>query len=504
MQNRILIFSVFIVASCGLAYELVSAALASYLLGDSIFQFSSIIGCYLFAMGVGSHLSKHIRDEDLLRRFIDIELLVGLAGGLSASLLFVMFAWAPAPFRAALYLLVFCVGLLVGMEIPLVMRILNARKERFADMVSRVLTFDYLGALVVSLLFPLLLAPKLGLGRTALVFGLLNAAIAAYTLHTFRGEISGKRGLAARAGGVIVVLGIGLALSNPLTHWIERELFQDEIVHAVSTPYQRLVVTQWQDDTRLYINGYLQFSSRDEHRYHEALVHPALENLPAAKRILVIGGGDGFAVREVLKYPLIEKVVLVDIDKEMTNLFSTSAVLTKLNQDALKDKRVVIVNEDAAQWLERANDMFDAAIVDLPDPSNFSLGKLYSVPIYRLLARHVSERGLIVVQAGSPYYTPRVFWSIDATLKEAGLKTWPYHAYVPSFGEWGFIAASRSAQFEAPANYRAPTRFLNAATTAQMFQFPPDLPRPDVLPNRLDGQPLVSYFEEDWRKHTRR
>lgn len=504
MQNRVLIFSVFIVASCGLAYELVSAALASYLLGDSIFQFSSIIGCYLFAMGVGSHLSRHIRDEDLLRRFIDIELLVGLIGGLSASALFVMFAWAPAPFRAVLYLLVFCIGMLVGMEIPLVMRILNARQARFADMVSRVLTFDYLGALVVSLLFPLLLAPKLGLGRTALIFGLLNAGVAAYALHTFRAEIPRGSGLAARAVVVIVLLTGGFAASDPLTHWAEHELFQDEIVHAVTTPYQRLVVTRWQDDTRLYINGHLQFSSRDEHRYHEALVHPIMENLSGAKRVLVIGGGDGFAVREVLKYPQIENIVVVDIDAEMTTLFSTSVALTYLNGNALRDKRVTIVNTDAAQWLEQSSDMFDAAIVDLPDPSNFSLGKLYSVPVYRLLARHVAERGLIVVQATSPYYSPRAFWSINATLKEAGLKTWPYHAYVPSFGEWGFIAATRGGQFEPPRTYRAPTRFLDAATTAQMFHFAADMPRPEVLPNRLNSQPLVSYFEEDWKNHTRR
>src|SRR5882757_3449722 len=135
MPKRILILAVFIVASCGLAYELVAGALSSYLLGDSILQFSTIIGCYLFAMGVGSHLSKYVRDDDVLARFVDIELLVGLLGGLSAITLFVVFAWLSTPFRAALYVFVFLIGVLVGMEIPLVMRALHAEGARFSELV---------------------------------------------------------------------------------------------------------------------------------------------------------------------------------------------------------------------------------------------------------------------------------------------------------------------------------------------------------------------------------
>ena len=148
-----------IVASCGLGYELISSALASYLLGDSILQFSSVIGCYLFAMGVGSWLSRYVDDGDVLDRFVDLEMLIGLLGGVSAAVLFVVFAWLATPFRTALYVMVFAIGLMVGMEIPLVMRIFNQRRAEFRELVSRVLAFDYLGALVVSLVFPLLLAP---------------------------------------------------------------------------------------------------------------------------------------------------------------------------------------------------------------------------------------------------------------------------------------------------------------------------------------------------------
>lgn len=498
MPHRLLILSVFIVASCGLAYELVAAALASYLLGDSILQFSSIIGCYLFAMGVGSHLSKYVKDEDLLARFIDIELLVGLLGGVSATALFLLFAWAAAPFRVVLYALVFLIGMLVGMEIPLVMRILNARKAGFAEIVSRVLTFDYMGALAVSLLFPLVLAPQLGLARTAFLFGIANAGVALVTLQVFRAELREPAAQRLRAGIVLLGLLAGFVAADALTQWSERGLYGDQIVHAETTPYQRLVVTRWQDDLRLYINGNLQFSSRDEHRYHEALVHPLLTSLPGAKRVLVLGGGDGLALRELLRYPGVEQATLVDLDPAMTRLFARSAPLLALNKGALNDPRVRIVNADAGQWLETARETFDAVIVDLPDPNNYGLGKLYSEPFYRLLGRRLAEHGRVVIQATSPYFAPRAYWCVVTTLEAAGFRTHPYHAYVPSFGEWGFVIADRDGAFRPPERYALPMRWLDAAASRDMFRFPADMRRVAVAPNRLNNQALVRYFEEDW------
>ena len=504
MPDRLLILAVFVVASCGLAYELIAGALSSYLLGDSILQFSTIIGCYLFAMGVGSHLSRYVKDEDVLTRFVDIELLVGLLGGLSAMALFVVFAWLSAPFRTVLYALVFSIGVLVGMEIPLVMRALNDGDTKFSELVSRVLTFDYLGALAVSVLFPLLLAPRLGLSRTALLFGIANVAIAFWTIHRFRDRLKQVGSRILRASLVMVTLVVGFFFADTLTHWSERGMYGDEIVHAVTTPYQRLVITRWKDDLRLYINGNLQFSSRDEHRYHEALVHPMMESLPWAKNVLLLGGGDGLALREVLRYPTVQKVTLVDLDHRVTDLFRTSEPLVALNKGSFSDPRVTVVNQDAELWLEQSGDaMFDAVIVDFPDPSNFSLGKLYSVPFYRGLLRHVAAHGMVVVQSTSPYFAPRAYWSIDATLKEAGFRTWPYHAYVPSFGEWGFVLASQDGAFVPPERYRLPMRFLDAETTREMFRFAADMPHPVVEANRLNNQSLVRYFDEDWHQFIR-
>ncbi len=498
MLDRTLIISVFVVASCGLAYELIAGALSSYLLGDSVLQFSTVIGCYLFAMGAGSYLSKFVKDEDVLARFIDIELLVGLLGGVSAAALFLVFGWLSAPFRAVLYAVVFVIGVLVGMEIPLVMRALNARRAQFSEIVSRVLTFDYLGALAVSLVFPLLLAPKLGLARTGFLFGILNTAVALWAARVFGREVPQAVGRAFRATLVLGVLIAGFAFSDRLTYWGEKGLFGDEIVYAATTPYQRLVLTSWKDDLRLYINGNLQFSSRDEHRYHEALVHPALEQMPWARTVLVLGGGDGLAVREILKHKNIEHVTLVDIDSAMTTLFSTSAALTALNEHSLSNGRVSVVNADAARWLETSTDLFDLIVSDFPDPSNFALGKLYSVPVYRLMAKHLRERGYVVVQSTSPYFAPHAYWCVNATLKEAGFNTWPYHAYVPSFGEWGFILAARHRDFTMPDKYSVVTRFLDAESTRLMFQFPPDMQPVAVEPNWLNTQALVHYFEQDW------
>ena len=497
--HRTLIISVFIVASCGLAYELIMAALASYLLGDSILQFSSIIGLYLFAMGIGAHLTRYIKDEDALARFIEIELLVGIVGGLSALALFVAFGLAAAPFRSLLYAFVLITGIIVGMEIPLVMRVLHREQAAFADLVARVLTFDYLGALAVSLLFPLVLAPRLGMARSALLFGLLNAAVALLTARIFRTQLPRYAALRRRALLVLAALAAAFVYADRITFHAEQSYFGDPIVYERHTPYQRLVITRWKDDTRLYLNGNLQFSSRDEARYHEALVLPAMQMAARAERVLILGGGDGLAAREVLKYPQVQSLTLVDLDAEMTQTFATSATLTALNGGALTHPKTRVINADAAQWLEESSEQFDVILIDLPDPSNFSLGKLYSVPMYRQVARHLADGGLIVVQSTSPYFAPNAYWSVVATLEAAGLSTAPYHVYVPSFGEWGFVLAGKGATFPVPERFDVPTRYLTAATAAEMFRFPPDMARRDVEPNYLNTQILVHYFEEDWR-----
>lgn len=498
-MNPALIVSVFVVASCGLAYELIMAALASYLLGDSILQFSSIIGVYMFAMGIGAHLTRYISDRDALSRFIDIEILVGIVGGVSALLLFVLFGFSAAPFRSVLYGLVLIIGIITGMELPLVMRVLNLREVEFKEVVSRVLTFDYLGALAVSLLFPLILAPKLGMARSALLFGILNTAVALLTARLFKQELPRYQRLRMRGNIVLLVLLLFFCYANHITNKAEQHYFGDPVVFSTASPYQRLVITKWHNDTRLFLNGNLQFSSMDEARYHEALVLPVMEQNPQASRILILGGGDGLAAREVLKYPQVSQITLVDLDASMTRVFRTSAALRELNQNSLNHSKLRIINADAAQWLQHNQEKFDVVIIDFPDPSNFSLGKLYSVPMYRMVARHLNPHGNLVVQSTSPYFAPNAFWCIVNTLEAAGLKTLPFHVYVPSFGEWGYVMANQTGEFLIPDHYRVPTRYLDAETTREMFVFPKDMQRRAVEPNHLNTQKLVEYFEADWR-----
>ncbi|MFT3818464.1 MAG: polyamine aminopropyltransferase [Rubrivivax sp.] len=499
-----LLASVFVVAACGLVYELAAGALASYLLGDSVLQFSTVIGTYLFAMGIGSWLSRFV-ERQLVAQFLAIELLVGLVGGLMPAALFAAHASLPAAgvgaFRVLLYGLVLLVGVLVGLEIPLVMRILKRRfRERYAlkDLVSQVLTFDYLGALAVALAFPLLFVPHLGLIRTGVFFGLLNAAVAVWALLLFRAELRRWRVQALACALVVAALVAAMLGADRITTWAEDRFYGDAVVLRENSDYQRVVVTRSAAGVRLFLNGNLQFHSRDEYRYHEALVHPAMAAQGAPRRVLVLGGGDGMAVREVLKHAGVQQVTLVELDPHITRLFGSEPMLTALNAGALASPKLRIVNADAFGWLEANAETFDVIVVDFPDPTNFSLGKLYTTSFYQLLDQHLAADGFAVVQTTSPLLARRSFWTVAATLEAVGLTVTPYHAHVPSFGEWGFIIAGRR-PFRAPTVLPPGLRFLTPEGFAALLQFPPDMARIEGLePNRLSNQVLVQTFEEEW------
>lgn len=493
----LLLVSVFTIATCGLIYELTAGTLASYLLGDSVTQFSTIIGVYLFAMGIGSWLSRFV-ERGLIGIFIRVEFLIALVGGSSAAVLFILFGLVDS-FRIPLYAMVVIVGALVGLEIPLLLRILKGRME-FRDLVAQVFTFDYIGALLASLLFPLVLVPYLGLIRSCFFFGILNALVGMVALHALRSEVPRVNGLRFEGAFVLVLLFAGLIGSDRVTQWTERSAYTDSIIFSKSTRYQRIVLTRSGTDLRLYLSGNLQFSSRDEYRYHETLVHPALSRLPKAKRVLVLGGGDALAIREILRYPQIEKVVLVELDPEMTRLFASQEMLVELNQAALRSPKVQVVNTDAFTWLKGNREQFDFIVADFPDPSNFSLGKLYTVTFFERVRAALAPEGAFVVQCTSPYVARKSFWCIDATLQSTGFATAPYHVLVPSFGEWGFILASLAPLREQP---RLPEglRFLETGSLAGLFEFPPDMARVQTDVNRLNNQVLVRYFESEWSQY---
>lgn len=504
-QVPLLFLNVIIIATCGLIYELLAATVSSYVLGDSVTQFSLVIGIYLSAMGVGSWLSGYL-DKDLAKRFVEIELAVAVIGGFSAPLLFLTFA-SLSYFNLILYGTVFVIGALVGLEIPLLMRILKDELD-FKKLVARVLALDYAGALVASLLFPIFLVPKLGLIRTSLLFGLLNAGVGIWGTWLLENLIKKRELTILRIKGFIVVILLLVALikADSLTTLAEDALFADNIIYAKSSSYQRIVVTKGKTGYSLFLNGNLQFNSFDEYRYHEALVHPAFaahDGQP--KRILVLGGGDGLAVREILKYPSIESVTLVDLDPLMTQISKSVPALGELNKNSLNDARVSVVNNDAFVWLDANNaEPFDIAIIDFPDPNNFALGKLYTTRFYNLLKKKLKPDSAIVIQTTSPLFARKSFWCIMKTLEASGFHVKPFNTTVPSFGIWGY-ALAKLEPFETPQkpSENIGLKFLNENSFASMFEFSADTDLPkdvEIEINRLDNQALVRYYESEWRR----
>ncbi len=505
-RTPILFLNVLVIATCGLVYELLAGTLASYVLGDSVTQFSLIIGIYLSALGVGAWLSRFI-ERELARRFVDVELGVAIVGGVSAPLLFLSFAHL-SYFNVVLYGVVFIIGVLVGLEIPLLMRIMKDQLD-FKELVARVLAFDYLGALIASLLFPIFLVPKLGLVRTSLVFGVLNAGVGLWGTWLMRPIIEGEvTGLRVRAVLVMLLLSVGIIKADRLTSLAEDAMFADDIVYSKTTAYQRIVVTRNRAGFQLFLNGNLQFSSADEYRYHEALVHPAMtlsaEKGTVPRRVLVLGGGDGLALREILKYPAVESVTLVDLDPGMTRLSQQFTPLAALNRRSFDDSRVHVINQDAMIWLEEEMPPFDAAIVDFPDPNSFALGKLYTTRFYHLLKRRLAPDAAVSVQSTSPLFARNSFWCIVRTMEAAGFSVRPYYTAVPSFGVWGYALARRE-PFTVPQHVlNAPTlelKFLDDTALAAMFMLSADLAAVPVEINRLDNQSLVRYYESEWKRY---
>lgn len=493
----VLYVSVLLIATCGLVYELCAGALATYLLGNSVTQFSLVIGTYLSAMGVGSYLSRFI-ERDLLVRFVEIELVVALVGGFEAPLLFGLFAYSPA-FRVLLYGLVGLVGVGVGLELPLLMRILTAQTS-LKELVARVMFLDYAGALVASVLFPMVLVPQLGLLRTSLVFGLFNAIVALLSTVLFSEPSFSRtrlRGLSLLSMGLLL---LGLVSAGWWERRIEQDLFADPVVLRAVSPYQHLTITSKEGDTRLFLDGGLQFSTTDEFRYHESLVHPVMAASQSRGRVLVLGGGDGLAVREVLRWEGVDEVVLVDLDPLVTDLFTERSELSAINGGSLRDKRVEIINTDAFLWLQQRPEVpFDVIIADFPDPNDYGLGKLYTLQFYRLVARALSPGGAFAVQATSPMWSPTAYWCIVETMKESGFHVRPYHTYVPAFGEWGFVLAGLDKEPVVGHLLPEGLRFLDDETLEGLFLFPKDMRPRTSEPNRLDNQVLVRLYEADWR-----
>jgi spermidine synthase len=331
-----------------------------------------------------------------------------------------------------------------------------------------------------------------------MLFGLINVGVALWSTFLFANQLPSPRALRVFSLIILCGLGAGMAEAKYITSAAEDNIYADEIILSRDTRYQHIVLTRFKDDIRLFLNSHLQFSSRDEYRYHESLIHPGLSAIPVPRRVLVLGGGDGLAVREILKYSQVESITLVDLDPEMTRLFTSYPMLSALNQKSFTSPRVHVINADAFPWVDSNTDSFDFIVIDFPDPTNYSLGKLYTTAFYKAVARHLSAQGLMVVQSTSPMFARDSFWCIAETIKQAGLHTYPYHVYVPSFGEWGFVIGGFR-EYESPASLPGGLRFLSVEGLPALFQFPPDMAPMSMPANRLNDQVLVRAYDQDWK-----
>ena len=462
-----------------------------------MYQFSLTIGFFMFAMGVGSLLTK-LMGNNLVQNFINVEIAISLVGGVSSLLLLMAFPMARALYDTTMYSLILIIGALVGMEIPILTGILSA-KQSTKDSIANVMSLDYLGALIGSVMFPLFLLPQLGLIRSSFAIGLVTILTALTNIYFFRKYLSSPRLMTFISLLILVLLTAFTIYGTQLTSFAEKHLYFDQIIYKKQTPYQKIVVTKSvsTDEHRLYIDGHIQFSSRDEYRYHESLVHPLLSIEGDRSRVLVLGGGDGLAVREILKYKDVKEIHLVDIDPEMTSISKELNVLSTLNEKSLEDPRLTVYNQDAFTFINKAGVLYDRVIIDMPDPHNEAINKLYSREFYTMIRKRMSPQGYLISQSSSPFFTRRTFWCIEQTLDHVFDDTLSYHVNIPSFGEWGFNLASVNSMLPVDYSFDVETKFLSSDTMKSAMVFPKDIQRLDVPVNSIMEPRLYQLYLQD-------
>lgn len=497
-QTTVLVVAVFAAGLCSIIYELLIGTASSYFLGNSIQQFSITIGLFMASMGLGSFLSR-LLGERVLGAFVKVELALGLVGGVSIPALYAIYAYTDL-YYPAMVLFIAMIGTLTGLEIPM---LVLAMRRFFALQVSlsNILSLDYLGALVATLLFPFALLPLLGTFKSSLVAGALNVAVALVVLKAFSGHIDSRQRIGFSLFGVGALVGLSLLLvfSSALLRPWHHAIYDDQVLLVRQSPYQKIVVTRHRSDLRLYLNGNLQFSSLDEYRYHEALIHPAFSLSQNHKQVLVLGGGDGIATREILKYKDVGSVTVIDLDPAMTNLARDNHLLRSINHDSFRSPRVHVENKDAWVFAKKSRRLFNVIVIDLPDPNDTSLARLYSLEFYGLLARHLAHDGVLVTQATSPFFAKKAFWCIADTLHAAGLTVAPYHADVPSFGDWGFVLAAGFPIDPSKIRVGVPTRYLDTAMIPRLFEFPRDVRIASRKVSTLDDPIVLSRYLEGWK-----
>jgi spermidine synthase len=481
--SLILGVSMLFVGICGISYEYTFSKLASDILGDSVKQWAIIIGLMMLFMGIGADLQKYFPDELNVDNFIILEILLGLLGGIGPTVTLYAFGAIPSHFILVHYFFICAIGLMIGLEIPLLTRVNQKTLPSLKHNLGLILKMDYIGSFIGALVWIFVLPRFFNLLEISFFLGIINTAVALFTWYWFKDWMKYPVVIPVLGLGVIIILIIGILNGEKLAITAEQKLYKDPIIYTKTTQYQRIVFTESHNgNLYCYINGNLQFSSLDERIYHEFLVHPVLATAQSRKNILVLGGGDGLAVREILKYNDVQTVTLVDIDPEMTHLAKTFPRLTQLNNNSLNTGKVSvlnpggvskgekvklhqvgqgffrrqlqsdeiklnIVNLDAFQFAKSIPGIFDIIIIDFPDPNSLTLSKLYSKEFYSLLKNKLSFEGMIIQQSSSPVFANEAFLIIGRTYASSGFSAVPLQHTVPSFGVWGWWVAGHAERF---------------------------------------------------------
>lgn len=501
LQSNILKIAIFATGLSGIVAEYILATMATYFIGDSVFQWTMIVSVMLFSMGIGSRASQFVK-SNLLDWFIITEFTLSIFVCYSALIIYTAVGFME--YRVVLiYAQAIITGFLIGMEIPLVARI-NESYEDLRENISNVMALDYIGSLVGGVLFAFICVPYIGLTYTPFIFGTVNFAVALLMIWLLRKLVVLKfrKQISFYLVFTALVVGVGFYFAKPITFYGEQKRYHDKIIFEQQSKYQKIVLTQWKNNYWLYLNGHQQLSTYDEWHYHEPLVHPVMKAALHPQDILILGGGDGFAAREIFKYPSVESITLVDLDKAVTDLGQKNEIFLSFNQGSLNDERVSIINQDGFTYMEGEEKYYDVIIIDLPDPRSVDINRLYTKEFYELCYKRLRPNGLLITQSGCPYYATKAFKCVTKTLKAAGFSVTPIHHQILSLGEWGWnIAAKNTDDATLKSRLRAlkfediETQWINAEAMLMMTSFGKDfVPAFDVEVNTIAHPILYRYY----------
>lgn len=508
----------FLTGASGFIFECVLSTVATFILGNSIEQFSVTISLMMLMMGLAGFWQRKLSDDLLIAKFLLVEVCLALLGAFAPIAVYAAYATMEAHFRLVQYFFVLSIGFLIGLEIPLVLRLNRAYVPQLKSNIASVFSMDYLGAFIGAVVWVYVLLRHFPLPEIGFFVAGLNFAVAFATYAYFARHRVAPRSWrpVALIALTAAALAYGYARNRDWNRALEQRFYGEPIAFATTTQYQHIVLTASAEPTdyRLYINGNLQFSSVDEPIYHELLVHPAMTLARDRRRVLILGGGDGLALREVLKHAETREATLVDIDPGMIEFARDHAVMNELNEGALRDARVTaeaagalpeetatqpvyeygervgldarevldeaarvtVFTVDADKMLRNLRGQYEVIVIDLPDPNSVELVKLYSREFYLTLNRLLAPGGMVALQATSPYHAKESFLCILRTIRSAGYRAIPYHDNVPSFGDWGWIVAWNSGEAESEAadrigrleRFAVPERSLRYLTPARL------------------------------------